>query len=334
MSRQKTPILFNASEHLQAEELDAHASGIAAPEIKRKVEMHIIDCPMCDEALNGAIWLNNSKKKKLADYTFKPKPTAATYYWRVAASLFIILFAGGGLLWWQKEQGLNTRLAEEIKVVAPPSQKEATSTHEEIIPPKEEPITSINNKQILPKSLARSEVDVAEQVTKSLEFESLDLSKTDKEGYDKQSEDDESSDDLKNINLALAPSEEKTKFSQPSAAAGGVEDNTLTESNTKQLEDIIVKEVETSSKRKLQAAVPTFKKGYQVYKRNRFDSAIAIFLSVPSNSEDYEKARYYLALCYINTSQSDKAKSILEQLANQAHPISGQARITLDSLMK
>ncbi|MBX7181835.1 MAG: hypothetical protein K1X82_06970 [Bacteroidia bacterium] len=108
---QRIQHIFQPTEHLSQEQLTNYALGQLEGKELHIVESHLIDCSLCEAAVEGAIMLAGQGKKPSP--VFLPPPASSrTIYWQSAAAIFIIAFSVGGLLWWnsnnQQQMALET----------------------------------------------------------------------------------------------------------------------------------------------------------------------------------------------------------------------------------
>jgi len=102
--------LFDPTEHLSKELLNRYAHGQLEKEELFQAEKHLIDCPLCESAAEGAILLKQ-KGKKVRSIIRPNSITSPTFYWKAVAAMLIIVLSIGGLLKWQ--EGREGEIAQE-----------------------------------------------------------------------------------------------------------------------------------------------------------------------------------------------------------------------------
>ena len=102
--------LFDPTEHLSEELLNRYAHGQLEKEELFQVEKHLIDCPLCESAAEGAILLKQ-QGKKVGSIIRHNSITSPTFYWKAVAAMLITVLSVGGLLKWQ--EGREGEIAQE-----------------------------------------------------------------------------------------------------------------------------------------------------------------------------------------------------------------------------
>jgi tetratricopeptide (TPR) repeat protein len=106
--------IFEPSPHFSAEDFEKYAQGNLSPEELHQLQKHLIDCPLCDDALQGALLLQSKAQSPNIKFGIPLKTTREGYYWRGAAAILVVAFCLGGLLYWQKIERQSTlALAEQ-----------------------------------------------------------------------------------------------------------------------------------------------------------------------------------------------------------------------------
>lgn len=102
--------IFDPTEHLREEQLNRYAQGQLGGEDLHAVERHLVDCPLCESAVEGAI-LMRKQGKKAGPMLIPKAKTDDRFYWRAAAAILVVVLSVGGLLWWQ--EGSMEKIAQE-----------------------------------------------------------------------------------------------------------------------------------------------------------------------------------------------------------------------------
>lgn len=102
--------MFKETTCLSLGELEAYHKGNLSGAALRRVEQHLIDCPLCDGALEGINRSVDPKQdqiqlRKLGKITRTSSPTLPAFFNKAVAALLIFIIATAFLTYWQQTKG-------------------------------------------------------------------------------------------------------------------------------------------------------------------------------------------------------------------------------------
>ena len=120
---QKKKLIFQPTNCINQEELLQYLSGNMEEASRYRVENHLLDCPLCSEAMEGFVSesvpdldkdiadLKNAVIKKGAEHSGSSNQS----YWtlnRIAAVILFLIISGAGFFYWNAQRGVHAFLAE------------------------------------------------------------------------------------------------------------------------------------------------------------------------------------------------------------------------------
>ncbi len=346
--------IFEPTRHLVAEEVERYVQNQATAEELHTVESHLIDCPLCSDAVEGAFLLKNSKS---IAFQIPEKVSKERYYWRAAAAIIIVVISCGGLLWWQKESTETKMALADEERPHPILQQEKATEERNIL--KEE-----NTKTVTPSNADQAENPTftpKEPLTEITDAEDGEDERGNDLAVAVKEEPTQDKPETKNLEDLKAPvtmadvskkrTDEKAKannistddsFSDKDAGNKNIKPSAKTlagvaataPTQTSQVSDLetVAISAETKTLSQFEISKNAFTEGMDLYRDNQFQDAIRKFDKAAENPMYESAAKYYLAQCFIKSSRWAKAKATLHEIVSRNLANKAAATKTLDSL--
>lgn len=113
--------IFQPTDCLSQEEMNLYSKGKVSDELQFKVENHLLDCPLCNEAMEGFQNMDAEGEALLAEVfasvdakteeTAISKPKRSFSVNRIAATVLFLIAAGAALFYYTQQQASNSYLA-------------------------------------------------------------------------------------------------------------------------------------------------------------------------------------------------------------------------------
>ncbi len=113
--------IFQATQCLSREEIEHYSKGELSDDLRFKIEHHLIDCPLCSEAIEGLIGLDEEGEEVLDDL-YKaidsrasqdklPAPKRIIPWNSIAAAILVLFTVGAAYLYFQNNQSSENYFA-------------------------------------------------------------------------------------------------------------------------------------------------------------------------------------------------------------------------------
>lgn len=313
---------------IPAEMLWDYLDGKLSAKQQHRVEVHLLDCPMCTDALEGFKLSGNRAKVTQLNAGMVKEITYRSNWYLPAAAASVVLVATLGLLWWA--MGTQSSDVENIaqQTAAPkPQETISAATPEERAPGSPEPeLNRPASDGIVPQYSSNSNGYAARSNTfnnQEAEKTTVYLDSTLNSNYAFSVADEEVSKDedrsIKETRTDVAP----TVSGNSAGAGSGPAPAPAAPATTKPLpgdRDVVIGR---SSKKKQapSAAEATPKKaslaeGMQYYNASNFTEAIKVFKDVLDDDATNQEARYYLGMSYKGIGEKVKALDELTKVGS------------------
>lgn len=346
---------------LTEEQLLLYIKNELSPSERREAELHITDCELCSDALEGLKLIKNndhtsallSDIKHQVNKKLERKVRAlpvSTNWWQIAAILFILFIGAGGYFYIQhfgKTNIVSQTQEEKISSPAEPSTPQPEITSDQSIP--EDKKKEIYKQEMAPPVTEIKPATAADEI-KSVANENSPLQRETEERTDdvydlKKTAMEPQTVYSTNGNAAAAKTteEEQTIASKEKATtdAATVTENKPQPGVSGKFEDVTLSEKrakDISARKRAEetdnSANSNYKTGEAYYKSKDFDNALKYFKLVIDNgkSDFYYDALWYSAEIKLNRNQKDVAKTYLKILQSDSQKYKQQASKVLETL--
>ncbi len=356
-------ILTNSSACLTTELMQKYIAENLSDSDKRNVEMHLADCEMCSDELEGLSLLKNPKKlnifvdelNKKIDLKTKSKPKLVflqrirPYY--SAAALVLVLISVSIFLVLNDFSTSNQEMADSMSKEEMTFSAEPTIETEKLSEEK-----SISTDTFI-SSLEKNKKLLANNSSSKNRTEKLviidDISETSddfelNEDFDEYLEED-TSNLVASGNVAFISSNDNISTSETPIIKKEEAKEKVTmlyeEEAAEGEEDYVLSDIETSKARRTMGYKKSKNKGSSIkpltldkaiseFKEENFQTTINLLdsLAVEPKSENYYKAQWYKALSYIGLNKPLEAKIILKDLSEVENSYQAKAKRKLKAL--
>lgn len=335
----------NSNQHtacLTEQELLAYVKREMTPEELRSAEIHITDCELCSDAIEGFQFVQNDRSvaivselkksinKKLEG---KVKSLGINLNWiQIAAVLFIIGLSAGSYLYIQRignsnialqnEEKANTSTAVESDTTNYNQQQNTEKSSPSEVLSAEKTVNNVN--EDIPKVILRNEPrkDIASEIS-SKESEALQERENVNEEVKVASDysDDEIKRD-KQTDISAAPSapaiaEEKFTGVKYEEVTSGAENTETTKEILQSTQSVPSKKKNTTQQRTIYKS-SDFEKGKKLYLNEKYKDALTFLEPVSKNKNDsnHDEAIWLCANIKIKQNKKEEARQLLHQLTD------------------